>query len=226
MHPYGIAITNIESIERTKTMMTYEEFEKKSKDEQVSDFLKVVEEAKKDDTPYVAYVDDEVHVIGDPNKTELKKHEYTVDFAIPNTAENKARLKASGIAIEFESDNYLRIKRDFKNVFVSARRATDIAEAFTRVQAFINKVTIRDEDGELDIRLHTEDEMLEVMAELNTEIEDAMYRAVGTFFGLNQYDTDSMLLPSVIYNVIMIAVNNPEVINGSDVFFGYSQGSK
>ena len=77
----------------------------------------------------------------------------------------------------------------------------------------------------MEIALRTEDEMLEVMTELNTEVEDALYRAAGTFFGLNDYDTDCMLLPSVIFNVIMIAVNNPEVMNGSEVFFGFSQGN-
>ncbi len=207
-------------------MMTFEEFEKKSKAEQMGDFLNAAEEAKKDDTPYVALVDDEINVLGNPNKTELKKHNYTVNFAIPNTAQNKAMLKASDTKIEFESENYLRIKREFKDVYVPARRATDIAEAFTRVQAFINKVTILNDDGDLEISLHSEAEMLEVMSELNTEVEDAMYRAVGTFFGLNEYDADCMILPSVIYNAILIAINNPEVMNGSEVFFGFSQGNK
>ncbi len=207
-------------------MMTYEEFEKKSKAEQMNEFLNAAEEAKKDDTPYVALVDDEINVLGNPNKTEVIKHNYTVDFAIPNTPQNRAMLKASDTKIEFESENYLRIKRVFKDVYVPARRATDIAEAFTRVQAFINKVTVLNDEGDLEISIHSEDEMLQVMSELNTEVEDAMYRAVGTFFGLSDYDADCMILPSVIFNAIMISVNNPEVMNGSEVFFGYSQGNK
>lgn len=205
-------------------MLSYEEFKKMDKAEQMGKLLEATEEAKQDDTPYVAIKDDEINILGNPNKTELKKHDYTVDFAIPNTQQNKAMLKTNGIEIKFESENYLRFSREYKNIFVPARRATDITEAFTRVQWFINKITETDEEGNLEISIRTEDEMLEIMSELNTEVEDAMYRAVGAFFGLNQADTDSMLLPSVIYNTIMITINNPEIRNGSDVFFGFSQG--
>lgn len=201
-------------------MMTYEEFQKKTKAEQIGGLLEAAEEAKKDDTPYVAIVDDEVNVLGNPNKTENIKHDYSVEFAIPNTKENKAMLKANGVQIKMESDNYLRVDRQFKDVYLLPRRATDVIEAFTRVQSFINKVTVVNDEGELEISIRTDEEMLEVMTELNTDMEDAMYRAVGAFFGLNQYDTDCMILPSVIFNVIAIATNNPEVMNGSEVFFG------
>ena len=206
-------------------MMTFEEFEKKAKAEQMSELLKASEEAKKDDTPYVAIVDDEINVLGNPNKTETKRHDYSVEFAIPNTKENRELLKANGVEIKFESENYLRIERVFKDVFVPARRASDILEAFTRLQAFINKVTKIDDNGNLEITVRTDEEMLEVMSELNKDVEDAIYRAVGAFFGLSDKDTDSIVLPSAIFNAIMIAANNPEIMNGSEVFFGLSQGN-
>ena len=206
-------------------MMTFEEFEKKAKAEQMSELLKASEEAKKDDTPYVAIVDDEINVLGNPNKTETKRHDYSVEFAIPNTKENRELLKANGVEIKFESENYLRIERVFKDIFVPARRASDILEAFTRLQAFINKVTKIDDNGNLEITVRTDEEMLEVMSELNKDVEDAIYRAVGAFFGLSDKDTDSIVLPSAIFNAIMIAANNPEIMNGSEVFFGLSQGN-
>ncbi len=206
-------------------MISYEEFKKKTENEQIGDLLKAAEDAKDDDTPYVAIVDDDINVLGNPNKTEVKKHDYTVEFALPNTEQNKAMLKNANIKIEAESENYLVIKREYKDMYVVARRATDIIEAFTRVQTFINKVTVRKEDGELEVAIRTEDEMLDIMAELNTDVEDAMYRAVGTFFGLSEAEADNIILPSAIFNTIMIAVNNPEVMNGSEVFFGFSQGN-
>lgn len=225
MHPCGIA-TNKGAVEkRTNDMMTYEEFKKKTEAEQMTELLKVADEAKKDDTPYTAIVDEEINVLGNPNKTEVKKHDYTVEFAIPNTEENKALLEANGIEIKYESENYLRIQREYHDVFVPARRASDILEAFTRLQAFINKVTKLDDKGNLEISVRTDEELLEVMSELNNDIEDAIYRAVGTFFGLSEKDADSILLPSAIFNVINIALNNPEVMNGSEVFFGLSQGN-
>ena len=135
-------------------------------------------------------------------------------------------LKAKNVEVEYESENYLRIQKEYKNVFVPARRATDVLEAFTRLQTFLNKVTKLDDDGNLEITVRTDEEILEVMASLNNEVEDAIYRAVGTFFNLNDYDTDCILLPSAIFNVINIAINNPEIMNGSEVFFGLSQGSK
>lgn len=206
-------------------MMTYEEFEKKTKKEQVSDFLKVAEEAKKDDTPYVAIADDEINVLGNPNKTEVIKHDYTVDFAFPNTKENKEMLKRNGIEIKLETDNFLRFEREFKNAYLVPRYATDVIEAFTRVQAFINKVTVLDDEGNLEVSIRTDDEMLEVMTELNRETEDAIYNAVGKFFRLNDYEIDCMVLPSVIFNAINIALNNPDLMNGSEIFFDLLRGS-
>ena len=207
-------------------MMKYEDFAKLTKEEQMKTLIRAADEAKKDDTPYVAVVDDEINVLGNPNKTELKKHDYIVEFVLPKTEDNLKMLKANGVEIDVESENYISIHREFKNVFVPARRASAILEAFTRLQGFINKVTRLDDNGNLEIALRTDEEILEVMSDLNDEVEKAIYRAVGAFFGLNEYDTDNISLASAIFNVILIAINNPEVMNGSEVFFGLSQGKK
>ena len=206
-------------------MMTFEEFEKKAKQEQVSDFLKVAEEAKKDDTPYLAIADNEINVIGNPNKTEVIKHDYTIDFAFPNTKENKDMLERAGIDIKVETENYLRFEREYKNAYLAPRYATDVIEAFTRVQAFIHKVTVIDDEGNFEVAIRTDDEMLEIMTELNRETEDAIYNAVGKFFRLSDYETDCMVLPSVIFNAIHIAMNNPDLMNGSEIFFDLLRGS-
>lgn len=207
-------------------MMSYDEFKKQTEGEMIGNLLEVAEEVKKDDTPYVAIADEEINVLGNPNKTEVKKHDYVVDFAYPNTKENKEALKNGGFEIKFESENYLRFEREFKNAYIAPRYATDIIEAFTRVQTFINKVTVIDDEGNLEISVRTDEEMLDVMRELNTEMEDAIYRAVGKFFRLSEFETDCMVLPSVIFNAIMIAANNPDLMNGSEVFFDLLQGKQ
>lgn len=207
-------------------MMSYDEFKKQTEGEMIGNLLEVAEEVKKDDTPYVAIADEEINVLGNPNKTEVKKHDYVVDFAYPNTKENKEALKSGGFEIKFESENYLRFEREFKNAYIAPRYATDIIEAFTRVQTFINKVTVIDDEGNLEISVRTDEEMLDVMRELNTEMEDAIYRAVGKFFRLSEFETDCMVLPSVIFNAIMIAANNPDLMNGSEVFFDLLQGKQ
>lgn len=202
------------------TMITREQFERLSTQEQYGELLKATEEAKQDDTPYVAIADDEIHVLGDPNKTEVKKHDYEISFAFPNTAEWKSALEQSGDSIEKETENFLRVTRTFKNVWLAPRRASHVAEAFARLQAFLNKVTETNDEGEIEIKQMSIEEMMDMMRDLNIETEEALYRAVGAFLGLTEQEREFMLLPSVIYNVVKITLDNPEVINGSDVLFG------
>lgn len=201
-------------------MMTIEQFERMNQTEQVGELIKAADEAQHDNTPYLAIDDDEIHVVGDPNKTEIKKHDYVINFAYPNTPEWKRVLKDSGAEITLETEGYLKVKREFKDVYILPRYATHIFEAFAQVQTFITSVSQEGENGELEFKLKTEKEVMQMLKELNTEVEQAIYRAVGAFLRLSDVETDCMLLPDVMFNVVKIASDNPDLMNGSNLFFG------
>ena len=54
------------------------------------DMLKLsaqIKKAEEDTTPYAVVAGEEIHVVGDANKTEVKKHDYTVRFRFPRDYE-------------------------------------------------------------------------------------------------------------------------------------------
>ena len=71
--------------------------------DQLSELKGAVEKAREDDTPYIGIKDDELHILGDPNKTEVKAADYVVHFAFPNTEEWRARAKNKGDEIDRKS---------------------------------------------------------------------------------------------------------------------------
>ena len=52
--------------------------------EQLDDLKLAIKEAEKDDTPYIGIKDDELHILGDPNKTEVKAADYVIDRMTQN----------------------------------------------------------------------------------------------------------------------------------------------
>ena len=44
--------------------------------DQLGELKGAIEKAREDDTPYIGIKDDELHVLGDPNKTEVKSADY------------------------------------------------------------------------------------------------------------------------------------------------------
>ena len=52
--------------------------------DQLGELKGAIEKAREDDTPYIGIKDEELHVLGNPNKTEIKPADYVVHFAFPN----------------------------------------------------------------------------------------------------------------------------------------------
>ena len=60
--------------------ITYEEF---------VEMKKKMDEAEEDTTPYAITDGDEISVVGDPNKTEIKKNDYVILFAYPQKPQSR-----------------------------------------------------------------------------------------------------------------------------------------
>ena len=138
--------------------------------EQLDDLKQAIKEAENDDTPYIGIKDDELHILGDPNKTEVKSADYVVHFAFPNTDEWRARANSMGDEIGKTTDDgrYFLATRNYKNVYLSPRRMGAVVATLAQIESFLYKITDNGEIKELSY-----DEMVSLATVMNGELSDA-----------------------------------------------------
>lgn len=185
--------------------------------DQLDELKQAIKEAENDDTPYIGIKDDELHVLGDPNKTEVKSADYVVCFAFPNTEEWKARAESVGdkIGKTTEDGRYFLSEREFKNVYLSPRRIGATVTALASIESFLYKVTDNGEIKDLSY-----EETLSLMQVMNGELSDATYDVVASVLRIPYDEMEWMLPMSALENAVKIAKNNPSAVNEADLFFG------
>ncbi len=185
--------------------------------EQLGELKGAIEKAREDDTPYIGIKDDELHILGDPNKTEVKSADYVVHFAFPNTDEWKARATSMGDKIGKTTDDgrYFLATRKFKNVYLSPRRMGAVVSTLAQIESFLYKITDNGEIKELSY-----DEMVSLATVMNGELSDATYELVATVLRIPYEEMEWMLPLNTIENAVKIALNNPSAVNEADLFFG------
>ena len=185
--------------------------------DQFDELKDAFKEAENDDTPYIGIKDEEIHVLGDPNKTEVKSADYVVHFAFPNTEEWKARAIANGdeIGPETQDGRYFLCKRKYGNVYLTPRRIGSVVSAMAKIEAFFYQML---ENG--DVKELTIDEMKSLLDVMNGELSDATYEVVATVLRIPYDEMDFMLPLNTVENAVNIALNNPSAVNEADVFFG------
>ena len=188
--------------------------------EQFIEMKKKMDEAENDNTPYAIVANDQIQVVGDPNQTEVKKHEYKVQFAYPNTKEWKEVLKEEGVRLLNETENYIGAERTYKNVWVSPRYHTAVQTSFVELYRFFVATT---EDGEL--RDLTPDEIIEVLRMLDQPMQDAMCHAIATVLRIPREMEEFIMLPSAVSVVMQMIQEFPEIINGVDFFTNRSSST-
>ena len=191
--------------------------------EQLDDLKLAIKEAEKDDTPYIGIKDDEIHVLGDPNKTEVKAADYVVHFAFPNTEEWRARAKNKGDEIGKTTDDgrYFLAKRTFRDVYLTPRRMGAVVTTLAEIESFLYKITDNGEIKEMDYN-----EMVSLMTVMNGELSDATYELVATVFRIPYEEMEWMLPLNTIENAVKIAINNPSAVNEADLFFESPHGKR
>lgn len=206
-------------------MMTYEQFQEFQEFQKLKGTMK---ESQSDNTPYLAVTsDDELHVIGDPNETEIVPADYTVYFLFPDNQKYREKVARTG-AVETDEINGRKIegeipsgqflaKRTYKDVHITPRRVGSVVSAFVTVEQFFYDVS---EDGE--IRDMSYEESIEVFRMLNQEILDAVYDVVSAVLKIPK-DEQEMILPiNALEIATKMVIQNPDVVNNADLFFGLS----
>lgn len=178
--------------------------------EEFEEIKRTMDGTETDDTPFAIVTEDEVGIMGDPNKTEMKKGEYKIKFGFPNTEEWKKAVDPNEIFKETE--NYIGVEKTFTNVFISPRKHPAVLAAFTELYAFFNYIS---EDGEVrDLK----DEEISMALQMLDENIDAVYRAVGAVLGLDPSVSEWMLQTSASYALLAMIRDFPEIINEADFF--------
>ena len=206
-------------------MMTFEQFQEFQKFQELKDKMK---DSQNDNTQYLAVTsDDELHVIGDPNETEIVPADYTVYFLFPDNQKYREKVARTG-AVETDEINGRKIegeipsgqflaKRTYKDVHITPRRVGSVVSAFVTVEQFFYDVS---EDGE--IRDMSYEESIEVFRMLNQEILDAVYDVVSAVLKIPK-DEQEMILPiNALEVATKMVIQNPDVVNNADLFFGLS----
>ena len=181
--------------------------------EQFIEMKKKMDEAENDTTPYAVTENDEMSVVGDVNNTEIKKHEYVIQFAYPNTAYWRQRIKHQNMEVLSETPNYIGVRRQFKDIWVPPRVYTAVQTAFAEVYQFFNIAT---DSGE--IRDLTNEEILEALRILSQTMIESMCHAVATVLRIEPEEEECMLPTSTMKTILLMIDDFPEIINGMDFF--------
>ena len=191
--------------------------------DQLDELKGAIEKAREDDTPYIGIKDDELHILGDPNKTEVEAADYVVHFAFPNTEKWRAIAKNKGDEIGKTTDDgrYFLAKRTFKDVYLTPRRMGAVVTTLAEIESFLYKITDNGEIKEMDYN-----EMVSLMTVMNGELSDATYELVATVFRIPYEEMEWMLPLNTIENAVKIAINNPSAVNEADLFFESPHGKR
>ena len=184
--------------------------------DKMGELKNAIKEAREDDTPYIGIKDDELHILGDPNKTEIQAADYVVRFAFPNTEKWRNRAAQMGDEVDRVSEDgrYFMATRKYSDIYLSPRRMGAVVTTLAEIETFLYKVT---EDG--SIKELNYDEMVSLMNVMNGELSDATYELVATVLRIPYEEMEWMLPLNTIENAVKIAVNNPSAVNEADLFF-------
>lgn len=183
---------------------------------QIEGFKEAIEEAKKDDTPYIGMDGDKLHVLGNPNNTEIEPSDYEVFFAFPNTKEWRKKCEQNGDRIGKTTDDgrLFFASRTYKNIYLSPRRAGSVISILAFIESLMYSVQ---ENGE--IKELSQEEMRAVYKDIYREASEASIELISTVLRI-PYDEQEWILPMKAVDVaVEMAHNNPSSVNESDNFF-------
>lgn len=169
--------------------------------------------AEEDTTPFAVVTNDEIHVVGDANKTEKKTHDYIMGFYFPS--EMKAKFKKEDIVRE--DDTHFLVEMEFKDVSITPRNHVQAITALMELEPFFNKIL--DNGDVVDLSM---EEIRELLRYMNDDMVEALYEAVASVIGVDKSIRKYMALPDVIFTAAMLTADFPEAINEANQLFAFS----
>lgn len=169
-----------------------------------------------DSTPFLMTAEDgkekEVLVVGDANKTELKKRSYKIVFRF--SKEELSKFFAQVPEDAWEKSGFYFLEVEYGDVFVTPRNNLKVVDSIMKIQPFFNRLK---EDG--GIEKFGSEELLSMYVAAGDQLNNAIYNIVATFLKISDELGEYMMPGSVLNTFYNILDNNPEVFNEAEVFF-------
>ena len=173
-----------------------------------------LKEAEKDDTPFLVVDDDNLTVVGDANKTEVKQNDYVLSFRFPKGTKIP---KSKGFSEGLETKYGVVTQKEYKDFFIAPRKNMNIVRLLINILPFFKK---QNDDG--TVTEYTEDEIASIIGSLTDEIINAMYDLVCYVFDVDTALRDYIEPMCVARLIIQLIKDYPEVSNEADTFFDSS----
>lgn len=171
-----------------------------------------MDQAEKDDTPFVAASEEGVKVIGDANKTEVKSRNYAMRFRFPKS--EASNIDEKDIVQEVADEVIVRV--EFNDVHIMPRRDLEVVDAILQILPYFKKL---DDDG-VNIENLKGAELMSFLRNANEQVGDAMYEVAAAVLNIDRNLRDHMVLTDVFKMTRRFIDDFPEVFNEADVFFG------
>lgn len=184
----------LETVESEKGSMT---------EEQYLGIKAALDKAEETVIPFPVVNDDELAVVGDANKTELRRFEYEITFEKP-LYDSEGKLTG---------DFDIQTKK-YENVFVKPRMNGRIVKLLASMLPYFYKV---DENG--NQVEYTQLEMIQIFGRLEESILDRMYELVAAILDVPIGDIDYMTSGSVLNTIMKFIEDNPNTAREAQLFF-------
>lgn len=214
------------------------------------DINKSLEKAREDDTPHAVLNNGNLAVVGDANKTEVKKVDYQIKFRFEEGELQAYPKNAKKVG------KYIMFTIDFEDIHINPRKDMLLVESALGIYPIITALTnvvdtrnsqieemlkkvgaeyAKDDDGQITLsqpNKQLEDEIEVMKAQANIEMihvynqageqgQQAIYDFVKTLLNIDDVLADHMLPGSVLNALYATIVNNPEIFNETETVFGY-----
>lgn len=214
------------------------------------DINKSLEKAREDDTPHAVLNNGNLAVVGDANKTEVKKVDYQIKFRFEEGELQAYPKNAKKVG------KYIMFTIDFEDIHINPRKDMLLVESALGIYPIITALTnvvdtrnsqieemlkkvgaeyTKDDDGQITLsqpNKQLEDEIEVMKAQANIEMihvynqageqgQQSIYDFVKTLLNIDDILADHMLPGSVLNALYATIVNNPEIFNETETVFGY-----
>lgn len=214
------------------------------------DINKSLEKAREDDTPHAVLNNGNLAVVGDANKTEVKKVDYQIKFRFEEEELQAYPKNAKKVG------KYIMFTIDFEDIHINPRKDMLLVESALGIYPIITALTnvvdtrnsqieemlkqvgaeyTKDDDGQITLsqpnkQLEDEIEVMKVQANIEMihvynqageQGQQAIYNFVKTLLNIDDVLADHMLPGSVLNALYATIVNNPEIFNETETVFGY-----
>lgn len=182
----------------------------------ITKIAKNLSETHEDSTPFVLHKEDgNIDIVGDPNKTENKKHNYVIKYRFSEREFDE--LFPNGVEAEVTTvaKHWKVIEVEYKDITVKPRRDLGMVGAITKVFPYFYELK---DDGSM--RRYNTEELTEVFFVAEDELIENMYRIVTFFLDIPKKEAEYMTCVSVLRTMGELIMDFPEVFNEAELFFG------